>query len=235
MMRARLRCFASPPQHCPYVPDRLSSNLFADPAILDNKLYSQLIRLGFRRSGAYVYQPHCPACSACVPIRVEVADFRPRRRHRRCLQINQDIRLSVNRHGLLDEYFPLCQSYLRQRHAGGGMEAMDMPQLQGFLSCAWSQTEFLELHKGDRLLAIAATDRVADGLSAVYTFFDPDDGWRGLGTYAILKQIEYARELGLSWLYLGYWIEACAKMKYKTGFQPFQTFDGTEWTEPNRR
>lgn len=235
MTRAKLRCYASPPQDCPYLPDRLSSNLFADPAILDNELYSQLIRLGFRRSGAYVYQPHCPGCSACVPVRVEIADFRPRRRHRRCLQANQDVSVAINRNGLPDEYLSLCQSYLHKRHPGGGMDTMDMAQLEAFLSCAWSQTEYLEFRKDDRLLAIAATDRVADGLSAVYTFFDPDNHWRGLGTYAILKQIEYARELQLSWLYLGYWIEACAKMRYKSGFQPLQAFNGSAWTETSAR
>ena len=235
MTRARLRCYASPAQPCPYLPDRLSSNLFADPVVLDNELYSQLIRLGFRRSGAYIYQPRCPSCSACVPVRVALADFRPRRRHRRCLQTNQDIRLTIKRNGLLDEYLPVCQSYLDKRHPGGGMDTMHMAELGAFLSCAWSQTEFLEFRKDDRLLAIAATDRVADGLSAVYTFFDPDNHWRGLGTYAILKQIEYARKRELSWLYLGYWIEECAKMNYKSGFQPLQVFNGSEWTEPNAR
>lgn len=225
----RLKCYISPEHRCSYLPDRLSRNLFIDPDMLDNRLYSQLIQFGFRRSGRYVYQPHCSSCRACIPIRIDVNRFAPRRRHRRCLRMNAGLQLTVNNEGYRSDYEAFCTRYLRKRHPEGGMESMDNEQFESFLSCDWSETHFLELRLEGKLMALAVTDLVSDGASAVYTFFDADEVKRSLGTCAILRQIEYARALGLTWLYLGYWINDCAKMSYKRDFQPFQVFDGNAW------
>ena len=112
MPGARLKCYISPEHQCSYLPERLSRNLFVDPEILDNEVYSQLIRFGFRRSGGHVYQPHCASCTACIPIRVDVDRFIPRRRHRRCLRRNGELSLTINREGYRPDYEALCRCYL---------------------------------------------------------------------------------------------------------------------------
>lgn len=229
MSGIKLKCYISPEHQCAYLPERLSRNLFIEPEVLDNRLYSQLIRFGFRRSGRYVYQPHCATCTACIPIRVDVNRFSPRRRHRRCLRVNEGIALTLNTKGYQPDYEAFCSRYLNTRHPEGGMESMDSEQFESFLSCDWSDTHFLELRLEGKLMALAVTDLVSDGASAVYTFFDPGEVRRSLGTYAILRQIEYARDIGLTWLYLGYWINDSMKMAYKRDFEPFEIFDGSAW------
>lgn len=229
MPGTRIKCYISPEHACSYLPARRSRNIFIDPDLMDNELYGQLIQYGFRRSGGHVYQPHCDGCSACIPIRVDVNKFRPRRRHRRCLRMNEHLELTVNVAGYRSDYETFCSQYLKIRHPEGGMDAMDNEQFDAFLDCDWSETHFLEVHRDGKLMALAVTDMVSTGASAVYTFFDTREARRGLGTFAILRQIQYAKDNGLPWLYLGYWIDECAKMRYKRDFEPFQVFDGTAW------
>lgn len=226
----RITFFATPPHSCPYLPDQHASTIFADPRVRMNfRLHTLLSRHGFRRSGAHVYRPQCADCHACIAVRVVVDAFQPHRTDRRCLMRNQQLIL-VDRPAEYDaEHFALYRKYLGSRHAGGGMDDPTPTSYLDFLTAAWARTRFLEFRDGATLLAVAVIDELEDGLSATYTFFDPDVNSRGLGRFAILRQIELARARGLPWLYLGYWIAASRKMSYKTHFQPLEYFVEGRW------
>ncbi|HQU16413.1 MAG: arginyltransferase [Chromatiales bacterium 21-64-14] len=229
----QLSFYASAEHPCSYLPGRQSLSLFADPtATVTNTLYSQLAPYGFRRSGPYLYRPACPRCDACVPVRIPVAEFHARRNHRRCVAHNQDLRVRAVEPGHYDEHFRLYRRYMAHRHSGGGMDDPDPRRYTGFLTSAWSDTRFYEFRHANELLAVAVVDHLDDALSAVYTYYDPDCPARGLGTYAILWQIQEARHRGYRWLYLGYWIRECAKMRYKDQFRPFEVYRGGSWQRP---
>ncbi len=192
-------------------------------------LYGQLIDIGFRRSGRQLYRPHCPDCAGCVSCRMIVAEFRPNRAQRRCLERNRDLEVVVKPAALTDENFGLYQSYLNGRHAGGGMDNPTPESFQQFLISDWCDTRFVEFRARGRLLAVAVVDYLPHSLSAVYTFFDPDERHRGLGTHAILWQIEAARRSRRNYVHLGYWIAGSAKMRYKIRFQPLEGFVANAW------
>jgi arginine-tRNA-protein transferase len=205
--------------NCSYLEGEQSRNIYPDPSKpITKALYSRLIQHGFRRSGDHIYRPHCPACQACIPVRIDVAAFKPNRSQRRCLKKNQDVQVKLITAGFTDEHFALYERYVTQRHRDGGMDNPSPEQYAQFLFSDWCDTGLLECRQDDQLVAVAVTDFVYDGASAFYTFFDPEYATRSLGTFAILKQIELAKSYHLPWLYLGYWIEACDKMRYKTNF-----------------
>ncbi|HET6397725.1 MAG TPA: arginyltransferase [Pseudoxanthomonas sp.] len=231
-----LRLFQTGGHACGYWPDRSARDLVLDPR--DPRLaavYPQALDWGFRRSGDLVYRPHCPGCRACVPVRIPVADFAPDRSQGRCLARNAAVEARVAPARRSAEHFALYQRYLASRHRDGGMDGHGTAEFDQFLVGGWSDTRFLELREpaaGDapgRLLAVAVTDRVPRALSAVYTFYEPDLPARGLGTLAILHQVQWARREGLDHVYLGYWIEGHAKMDYKRRFRPLEAFDGRRW------
>ncbi len=229
-----LRVFHTGEHVCGYFPDRIARDLVIDPR--DPRLaqhYPVALGWGFRRSGDLVYRPHCRGCRACLAVRVPVDAFTPDRSQRRCLARNADLdaRVVPARRG--EEHLALYRRYLRARHAGGGMDEHGAPEFEQFLLGSWSEGRFLELRRHDTqaLLGVAMTDLVEGALSAVYTFYDPDQGARGLGTYAILQQIEWARREGRSHLYLGYWIAGHGKMDYKRRFRPLEGFDGRQWRQ----
>ena len=225
-----LSFYATPVHECSYIRDRQAVTVFADPEFRKNVgLYTVLSRYGFRRSGQHIYRPRCPCCAACVPVRVPVQEFSPRRSQRRAWDKNQDLRVTPRLPVFSEEHFALYQRYLDSRHRGGGMDDPTPKQYMEFLTCVWSETVFYEFRLQDRLLGITAADRLEDGLSAVYTFFDPSMGSRSLGVFAILWQIAEAKRLGLEWLYLGYWIKDSAKMRYKTDYQPLEYFRQGRW------
>lgn len=226
---SQLQFFVTPPQPCPYLAGRESISLFAEPDALDNRLYSRLARLGFRRSGNHVYRPACTRCDACVASRIPVTAFQPRRRDRRCLADNADLEGRWARAHFDSEHFALYCRYLAARHPKGGMDQPTPDQYSQFLIGAWSDTWFLELRLKGRLVALAVTDRLDDGLSAVYTFYDPDLNRRGLGNCSILHQIGQARHLCLPYLYLGYWIAGSPKMAYKGRFRPLEILREDRW------
>lgn len=221
----------SGPQHpCGYLPEHTACNWFIDPALaLNPGLYSHLLARGFRRSGGFVYRPACPECSACIPVRIPVACFRPKRWATRNLRKNRDLVLSLRNHGISDAAFDLYRKYQRRRHPGGDMDYGNSLQVEGFLYCSWLERLTLEWHLDDRLVAVSILDEVPDALSAVYTFFDPDLTDRSLGTYAILNAIALARSRHHRWLYLGYWVEASRKMRYKARFRPLECYTGNQW------
>jgi len=227
---SRLSFYATPPHACSYIEGRDAVTLFADPRFpKSNALYAALSERGFRRSGEHLYQPHCPECNACVPIRVPVAEFMPRRQQRRNWRQNRDLNVEIKRPVFESAHFELYRRYIAARHPGGGMDNPTPDNYMNFLTASWSDTRFIEFREQDRLLAVAVTDRMPNALSAVYTFFDPDSSHRSPGRYAILYQIELARQTGRDWLYLGYWIESCRKMSYKTEYQPLEYYRGGEW------
>lgn len=224
--------FRTPPHDCGYLPERQAVTMFVDPRVrLDRESYTLLSQHGFRRSGSHIYRPRCQQCSACVPIRVPVERFRMSRGQRRTANRNADITVVQKPARYEEEHFQLYSKYIADRHQGGGMEDPDASSYMDFLTASWAETFFLEFRSNHRLVAVAVVDRLTDGLSAVYTFFDPEFAKSSPGRLAILREIELTRQFGLQWLYLGYWIEECRKMSYKTDFSPHQKFiDGT-WTE----
>jgi arginyl-tRNA--protein-N-Asp/Glu arginylyltransferase len=224
-----LRMFLTTDYPCSYLPDRQARNLVADPAVTDIRLYSQLAELGFRRSGDHVYRPHCRGCVACRSLRIPVDRFQPNRSQRRIWNRNQDLQVRVIEAEFKEEHFELFARYLGVRHAGGGMDPANPENYWSFITSRWSSTGLGEFRRDRELVAVAVMDRLESGLSAVYTFFDPLEETRGLGTFAILWQIAEARQLGLPWVYLGYWIEQCGKMAYKARFKPHEIFVTERW------
>ncbi len=226
-----LNFYLTAEQACGYLPERQAGSLIADPYTrIDAHMYSVLIDYGFRRNAAHIYRPHCRACEACVAVRVPVADFQPCRSQRRTWRRNQDIEVRRVAMTYDDEHFRLYQDYLSSRHSGGGMDHTNPGQYTEFiLLSGLDDTRLYEFRLHNELLAVAIMDHLPQGLSAVYTFFSPAHEARSLGTYAVLWQIHEARRLGLTWVYLGYWIKECRKMSYKNQFRPLEIYRNNQW------
>lgn len=225
-----VRLFQTLPHPCGYFAERTAQNLVIDPASPHlPQIYDAALAKGYRRAGGHVYRPHCPGCRACIPARIPVDEFVPDRSQRRCRARNRDLDLRIAAPGFSNECFDLYRRYLGARHRDGGMDDPAPEDFGRFLFTAWSPTRFLEFRLRERLLAVAVTDFTTAGMSAVYTFFDPYESARGLGTYAILRQIELARERGLAHVYLGFWIARHPKMDYKARFVPLELLDGGDW------
>ena len=222
--------FATPAHDCSYLPDRQATTMFVDPrANVDKRLYSQLTALGFRRSGSHYYRPHCENCNACIPVRLRVEEFRPDRNQRRVLKKNADLECRMVRASFTERYYELYARYIEERHADGDMYPPSREQFASFLVEGATDSWFLEILDQDRLVGLAAIDQLDEGLSAIYTVFDPAYEHRSLGTFAVLWQIEEARRLYLPYLYLGYWIADCDKMNYKTRFRPIEALREGHW------
>ena len=227
-----LKVYTTYPHSCSYLSDQEATTLFVDPRQqVDKNLYSKLSLLGFRRSGHHIYRPHCSHCEACVPARIPVADFAPNRSQSRCLRRNQDLLVRRSADLRDDAAFELYCRYIELRHADGDMHPPDREQYESFLNNAWDCTHYYRFYDRNlELVALAVVDELQDGLSAIYTFFDPTLDKRSLGSYAILWQIEKTRELGLDYLYLGYWIRGCKKMAYKSAYRPLELYLKSRWT-----
>ncbi|MEP6511119.1 MAG: arginyltransferase [Dokdonella sp.] len=227
-----VRLFQTLPHPCGYFAERTAQNIVIDPSAPQLPgIYDLAVQRGYRRAGGHVYHPQCSACHACVACRVPAARFRPDRSQRRCTARNADLSVRIASAIYTDEYFALYQRYLRARHPQGGMDDARPEDFARFLYTAWSPTRFIEFRHGGRLLAVAVTDFCASGLSAVYTYFDPDAADRGLGTFAILSQLQLARERELEHVYLGFWIDGHRKMHYKTRYRPLEVLRGGAWVE----
>lgn len=226
----RLALYATGTHDCPYLPGRPARTAFVDPdAEMSGEIYGNLLQQGFRRSGPYIYRPACPGCSACQSLRVPVALFDPSRRQRRCMRANEDLTVNARAPAYREEQFALYQRYISSRHAGGSMDNPTRDSYMQFLTAPWLDTTFYEFRLEQRLVAVAVSDRLANSLSAVYTFFEPSLSRRSLGTFAILWQIEEARRLGLPYLHLGYWVAGSEKMAYKADFRPHEIRVGNHW------
>ncbi|MFP4560161.1 MAG: arginyltransferase [Thiohalorhabdus sp.] len=225
--------YATFPYECPYLPDRTAVSAVYDPGVpVDSQLYGELIRYGFRRSGPRLYRPHCPGCSACESLRIPADRFLADRGQRRTWRRNADLHARIRPAELDPEHFELYRRYQRNRHPGGEMDFREPKEFERACLTSPVDTRLVELREpGGRLLAVAITDFLPTGLSAMYTFFAPEEGRRSLGTYAILWQIAHAREEGFPHVYLGYWIRDCGKMAYKDRFRPAEIWTGSYWQE----
>lgn len=231
---AHLKFYATQPHPCSYLPEEQAVTLFLDPQQpIQSDTYSQLSELGFRRSGEHLYRPHCAQCRACVPARIPAADFVPNKQQLRIHKRNRDLQVTTRRPVMNEEIYQLYSRYIIARHSDGDMFPPSREQFQSFLVSEDAFCEFNEFRLDGRLLAVAVTDRLNNGLSAVYTFFDPDQSRRSLGRYAILWQIEQARRSGLPAVYLGYWIRNCRKMNYKTEYRPLEMLINQRWIRVN--
>jgi len=190
--------------------------------------YEVLLNAGFRRSGEQIYRPHCPACQACQSIRVPVEQFYPSKSQKRIISRNKDITVCYSDKDK-PEYFPLYQKYIDQRHFDGSMYPASEEQYRNFINSIWMKPLFLEFYLQDTLIAVAVTDNMKNSLSALYTFFQPEHHNRSLGIFAVLQQIAHAKTIEKTYLYLGYQIDECQKMSYKSNFFPHQRFFEHKW------
>ncbi len=229
---SKIVLFQSPPEPCSYLENHVARNVYADPFTMPTmELYSALIQKGFRRSGDHLYRPHCETCEKCISTRILTNTFEPKRSQKRSVKHNSDLAVSLESARFTDEYFDLYQRYLESRHPEGGMDQPEQVDFERFLISEWCDTEFITLRLQGKLLAVAVTDIVSTGLSAVYTYFDPDYEKRSLGTAAIMTQIDLAIQRGLPYVYLGYWIEESSKMNYKSHYKPQERFIKDVWVK----
>lgn len=225
-----IRLFLTEPHQCSYLSDRAATTAFVDPALpISRQMYNRLSESGFRRSGRYLYVPHCQNCSACIPARIPAAAFTPNRQQRRCARDNQDLEIKVLKQVDGDEHFILYSSYICKRHADGDMYPPTRSQYDDFIGSPFEFTRFVEFRLNGRLLGCSVVDILDHSISAIYTYYDPSEERRSLGTMAILAIIDLARRQNLQCVYLGYWIDACSKMRYKTRFQPIELLIDGAW------
>lgn len=216
-----LALYEMPESPCPYLPGRVEQCRAFVAGQVDPRLYHRFMDAGFRRSGELFYQPICRGCRACMPIRIAVDAFRPGRSQRRCFRRNRDLHISYGRLSFTEEKYALYRRYIVRRH--GRADPPNREAFAGFLCASPVKTIEMQYRDGaGRLLAVGVCDVSADSLSSVYFYFDPDQQRRGLGTFGAMVEIALARELGIRWYYLGYWVKGCPAMEYKSQFRPFE-------------
>ncbi len=232
--RRSLRFYMTRPAPCPYLEGRKERKAFTNIAVSDaDALHDLLSRSGFRRSQSIAYRPACPSCNACRSVRIDVRNFDVSKTWRRIRNRNADLSCRPVVASATREQFRLLKSYLNSRHEGGGMSEMSFRDFAGMVDDSPVQSVMFEHRFGrdedDPLAAVSITDVLRDGLSMVYTFFDTSDARRSLGTYLILDHVAKAVELGLPYVYLGYWVKGSVKMDYKRRFRPLEVLDGDAW------
>jgi arginine-tRNA-protein transferase len=229
--------YVTAPQPCPYLPGRMERKLFtALQGEQAQKLNDSLSKQGFRRSQNVLYRPSCAECSACLSARIRVADFTPSRTQKRILKRAEGLRRNATSPWATEDQFTLFRRYLDQRHADGGMADMDIFEFAAMIEETPIKSRVIEYSQAhgtggrDRpLAAVCLTDVFDDGLSMVYSFYDPDLAALSLGTFVILDHVAIAREAGLPYVYLGYWVPGSRKMGYKAGFSALEIYKNGSW------
>ena len=226
----KINLYQTPEHNCPYLDNEKAVTQFVDPdQIPDIQMYTHLSRYGFRRSGEHLYRPSCPSCNACISVRLPIEKMVFSHNQKRCIRRSQAFEFIHINAVNSNEHYSLYESYINNRHKGGDMYPPTRELFKNFLLSQWSNSQFMEIRDGSKLVACAVYDRLIDGLSAVYCYFDSEYNRFSPGKLAILKQIQFAKNHGLKYLYLGYQINQCSKMNYKTNYRPVEQFFKNQW------
>jgi leucyl-tRNA---protein transferase len=226
-----LRFFATPEHDCSYLEQQRARTLFVDPqAYIDDGTYAQLADMGFRRSGSHIYRPHCSGCSACISVRVPAYEFRMSKSQKRIWNKNRDLIVETIDPENNQEIFALYERYITERHSDGDMYPPSPEQFSSFLVDSVQRSCFHTMRNSQgKLIGVAVADILQQGAAAVYTFFDPDEEARSLGTFAVLWQLMLLKQHSGGYLYLGYWVKECRKMNYKSRFFPLEQLEQGNW------
>jgi arginyl-tRNA--protein-N-Asp/Glu arginylyltransferase len=225
-----IQLFLTQEHPCAYLEGEIAQSVFVHPTYpATTSIYAQLIEQGFRRSGDEIYAPHCPHCSACIPVRLAVEKFKPSRSQKRCLNKNTETKAIVKPAVFEQAHYDMYLRYQAIRHSDGSMANAGPDDYLNFLSSSWCDTRFVEFTINNELAGVAVIDQFEKAWSAVYTFFEPRFSSYSLGVYAVLWEIEQATLQQKEFLYLGFWIKACKKMAYKSDYQPMQLLINKQW------
>ena len=229
-LRTPIKLFETVTDQCPYLEHEVSASILIDPdENIKPKLFSLLSKSGFRRSGDMLYSPKCPACKACISVRVPSDRYQPSRSQKRVWRKNLDLTVTVEDVRFDQQHFDLYLKYQQHRHPESTMCDDDPEKYISFIESNFSQSKFVCFYDNSQLIGISVIDQFNGGISAVYTFFDPEQSHRSLGTYAIIYLLKHARLRKIPHVYLGYWVDQSEKMDYKRKFKPLEGYQNRQW------